>query len=426
MSGIAYRNGLLHVDEIAVSDLARQVPTPFYAYSAGAMRERLDALLAAFAGLPLRVFFAVKANSNLAVLRNLHLAGAGMEVVSGGEIRRALAAGVPGRSIVYAGVAKSEPEIRLALEIGVAQLNVESVPELTRISAVAQGLGRRAPIALRINPHVAAATHDKIATGRKGDKFGVAHTAAPEIYALAQRLPGLDPVGLHMHIGSQITDLASFAAAYRRGVALFRELRAGGVPLRRLDLGGGFGVRYDAEVPVPPDELARLVRRCLNGLDAEIWLEPGRYLVAEAGLLVTSVIYEKHGDGRRFVIVDAGMHSLIRPALYGAHHAVLPAREAQAGDCSPADVVGPICESSDVLARRRSLPALAPGDLLALATAGAYGAVMASDYNSFPSVSEVLVDGGRWAVVKPRREPEAQFADEVMPDWLRTATSRPA
>jgi diaminopimelate decarboxylase len=422
VNAAAYRNGGLCVEGVALAGLAETVGTPFYVYSAGAMRERLQSLLTAFAGQRLRVFYAAKANSNLAVLRTLHAAGAGIEVVSGGEIRRALAAGVPGSAIVFAGVAKRDDEIRLALELGIAQLNVESVPELERISEIAQETGRNAAIALRINPDVAAATHDKIATGRKGDKFGIAYTAAPEIYALAQRLPGIEPVGLHMHIGSQITDVSSFEAAYTRGVKLFREQRAAGVPLRRLDLGGGFGVRYDEEERLPPDELARLVRRVTEGLDAEIWLEPGRFLVAEAGLMVTSVVYVKDTDERRFLIVDAGMHTLIRPAMYGAHHTVIPVGQPVEGaTLRMVDIVGPICESSDVLARGRALPELRRGDLVAFATAGAYGAVMGSNYNSFPSAAEVLVDGERWAVVKPRREPEQQLADEIVPEWLGPA-----
>ena len=419
MSATGYRQGRLRIEEVDVAALAAQVGTPFYVYSANGMRERLRSLLEAFAGQRLRVFYACKANSNLAVIRTLHAAGAGIEVVSGGEIARALAAGVPARSIVFAGVAKRDDEIRLALDAGLAQLNVESVPELERISALAQERGRVAPIALRINPDVAAATHDKIATGRKGDKFGVAYTVAPEVYALAQRLPGVEPVGLHMHIGSQITAVASFEAAYERGVKLFREQRAAGVPLQRLDLGGGFGVRYNDEERLPPDELARLVRRVTAGLDAEIWLEPGRFLVAEAGLLVASVVYVKDTEERRFVIVDAGMHTLLRPAMYGAHHTVIPVAEPdRTSSLRTVDIVGPICESSDVLARGRALPELGRGDLIAFATAGAYGAVMGSNYNSFPSAAEVLVDGARWSVVKPRREPAQQFADEIVPDWL--------
>ena len=419
MSATGYRQGRLRIEEVDVAALAAQVGTPFYVYSANGMRERLRSLLEAFAGQRLRVFYACKANSNLAVIRTLHAAGAGIEVVSGGEIARALAAGVPARSIVFAGVAKRDDEIRLALDAGLAQLNVESVPELERISALAQERGRVAPIALRINPDVAAATHDKIATGRKGDKFGVAYTVAPEVYALAQRLPGVEPVGLHMHIGSQITAVSSFEAAYERGVKLFREQRAAGVPLQRLDLGGGFGVRYNDEERLPPDELARLVRRVTAGLDAEIWLEPGRFLVAEAGLLVASVVYVKDTEERRFVIVDAGMHTLLRPAMYGAHHTVIPVAEPdRTSSLRTVDIVGPICESSDVLARGRALPELGRGDLIAFATAGAYGAVMGSNYNSFPSAAEVLVDGARWSVVKPRREPAQQFADEIVPDWL--------
>ena len=419
MSATGYRQGRLRIEEVDVAALAAQVGTPFYVYSANGMRERLRSLLEAFAGQRLRVFYACKANSNLAVIRTLHAAGAGIEVVSGGEIARALAAGVPARSIVFAGVAKRDDELRLALDAGLAQLNVESVPELERISALAQERGRVAPIALRINPDVAAATHDKIATGRKGDKFGIAYTVAPEVYALAQRLPGVEPVGLHMHIGSQITAVASFEAAYERGVKLFREQRAAGVPLQRLDLGGGFGVRYNDEERLPPDELARLVRRVTAGLDAEIWLEPGRFLVAEAGLLVASVVYVKDTEERRFVIVDAGMHTLLRPAMYGAHHTVIPVAEPdRTSSLRTVDIVGPICESSDVLARGRALPELGRGDLIAFATAGAYGAVMGSNYNSFPSAAEVLVDGARWSVVKPRREPAQQFADEIVPDWL--------
>jgi diaminopimelate decarboxylase len=427
VSGFAYRDGLLHADEAPLAALAGEVGTPFYIYSASAMRDRLAAYWAAFAGMPVRFFFAVKANNRLAVLRTLAAAGAGMEVVSGGEIQRALAAGVAGADIVYAGVAKRDPEIRLALETGVRQLNVESVAELERISAIATELGRPAPVALRINPDVAASTHDKIATGRRNDKFGIAHDRAHDVYALAERLPGIEPVGLHMHIGSQITELASFEAAYARGVTLFRDLRAAGRPLRRLDLGGGFGVRYDGESRLPPDELARLVRRLTEGLDAEIWFEPGRALVAEAGVLVAAVVYVKRTDERTFVILDAGMNVLIRPALYNAFHHILPVRQPAPGTAPiPTDVVGPVCESSDVLARQRPLPPLARGDLVAFCTAGAYGSVMASDYNSFPSAAEVLVDGARWAVVKPRREPEAQFADEMVPGWLAPAAPLPA
>lgn len=399
--------------------LAGELGTPLYVYSAGTMRARLAAFRAAFADLPARFFYAVKANNRIAVLRTLADGGAGMEVVSGGEILRAQAAGVRGADIVFAGVAKRDPEIRLALEIGVRQLNVESPAELERISAIASELGRRAPVALRINPDVAASTHDKIATGRRGDKFGIDHDVAHEAYALARRLPAIDPVGLHLHIGSQITEAASFEAAYGRGIALFRELRAAGVPLRRLDLGGGFGVRYRDETPLAPEALAALVRRLTAGLDAEIWLEPGRALVAEAGVLVAAVVYVKRSGERTFVILDAGMNVLLRPALYGAWHEILPLRESPP-DLRPivTDVVGPICESSDVLARGRPLPPLERGDLVAFCAAGAYGSVMASDYNSFPSAAEVLVDGARWAVIKPRREPEAQLADELLPEWL--------
>jgi diaminopimelate decarboxylase len=382
------------------------------------MRQRLLAFQEAFHGQRARFFYALKANNRLAVIRTLAAAGAGAEVVSGGEIERALAAGVPPGRIVYAGVAKSAADIRMALGLGVMQLNVESVPELERISAIAASMGRAAPVALRINPDIAAATHDKISTGRKHDKFGIAHDAAHEVYALAQRLPGIEPLGLHMHIGSQILETAPFEAAYRRGIGLFRELRAAGIALRRLDLGGGFGVRYDNETPLPAEELARLVRRLTEGLDVDLLFEPGRALVAESGMLLASVIYVKETPERRFLILDAGMNVLLRPALYGAYHPIHPLRQ-PASDTTllATDVVGPICESSDVFARGRMLPPLVAGDLVAFGSAGAYGSVMGSDYNSFPSAAEVLVEGDRFAVIKPSRPSARQFEDELIPEW---------
>ncbi|HET6467590.1 MAG TPA: diaminopimelate decarboxylase [Geminicoccaceae bacterium] len=419
MTGFAYLDGQLRADAVPLAEIAAAVGTPVYVYSASAMRRRLAAFQAAFQGQRALFCYALKANNRLAVVRTLAAAGAGAEVVSGGEIRRALAAGVAPERIVYAGIAKGDADIRLALETGILQLNVESVPELARIAAIAASLGRTAPVAIRVNPDVAAATHDKISTGRRHDKFGLPWTAAHEVYALARRLPGVAPVGLHLHIGSQIVDTAPFEAAYGRAVALFRELRAAGIPLRRLDLGGGFGVRYDTETPLPPEELARLVRRLTDGLDAELLFEPGRALVAEAGVLVAGVVYVKETEERRFLILDAGMNVLLRPALYGASHPILPVRQPAAESPLVAtDVVGPICESSDVFARGRALPPLGPGELIAIGSAGAYGAVMASDYNSFRSAAEVLVDGDRFAVIKPGRPPERQFDDESIPDWL--------
>lgn len=419
MMPFAYHQGRLFCEDLPLEEIARAAGTPVYVYSAAAMRSRLHALQRAFEGQRATFCYALKANHNIAVVRLLAREGAGADTVSGGEVLRALEAGVAPEKIVLAGVAKTDEEIRLAVASGILQLNVESVPELRRISAIAHAMGRTASVAVRVNPHVAADTHDKISTGRKQDKFGISWEAAPEIYELAASLPGVRPEGLHMHIGSQITTLEPFEKAYRRGVELFAALRGRGLKMRRLDLGGGFGVRYLHERAIDPVELAALVGRVTQGLDCELLFEPGRYLVAEAGVLVAAVIYVKEAEDRRFVILDAGMNTLMRPALYGARHDLLPLSEAPTGvHLQPADVVGPVCESSDVFGRDYHLPPMAPGDLVAFTTAGAYGAVMASDYNSRPSPAEVLVDGGRFEVIRARRLPEEQFAGERIPAWL--------
>ena len=419
MTGFGYVAGQLACEAVPLETIAAAVGTPCYVYSAGAMRARLRAYQAAFADRPALFCYAVKANSNLAVIRTLAAAGAGADTVSGGEIQRALAAGVPPEKIVFAGIAKTDDEIRFALGQGIMQLNVESVPELLRISAIAADLGSTAPVALRINPDVDAGTHSKIATGRKEDKFGIPYADAPALYGLAADLPGIVPIGVHLHIGSQITALQPFEQAYRRGIELFVAIRAAGIPLHRLDLGGGFGVRYRNETPVSPTAFAAMVQQLVAGLDADLVFEPGRALVGEAGALVASVIFRKESGGRRFLILDAGMNVLIRPALYDAYHEVLPLTEPAADrHLEPTDVVGPICESSDVFGRDRRLPLLGSGERVAFLSAGAYGAVMASDYNSRGTAAEVLVEGDRWAVVKPGRGPGAQFADEAIPPWL--------
>jgi diaminopimelate decarboxylase len=409
----------LHVEGIPLDAIADEVGTPVYVYAAGHMRSRLWALHHAFTGMPALFCYAVKANSNLAIIRALAAEGAGADTVSGGEILRALAAGVPPGRIVFAGVAKSDEEIRLALRHGIFQINVESIPELRRIAELAREQGVTAPVAFRVNPDVAAGTHEKISTGRKGDKFGIPLEAVAEAYGLARRLAGIMPVGLHIHIGSQITDTAPFAAAYRKAVDLFKGLRADGYPLRTLDFGGGFGVRYQDERPIEPEAIAAVVRDLVRDLDCQLIFEPGRFLVAEAGALVAGVIYVKEAGERRFAVLDAGMNVLVRPAMYGARHAILPVQEA-ADDrhLLPTDVVGPICESSDVFGRDYLLPPLRRGERVAILGAGAYGSVMASDYNSRPSPAEVLVDGDRWAVIRPRRLPEAQYADDRIPDWI--------
>lgn len=419
MSVFGYAGGVLSADGVALDRVAREVGTPCYVYAAAAMRERARAFRAAFAQERALFCYAVKANSNLAVIRLFAEEGLGADTVSGGEIARALAAGVPPQRIVYAGIAKTDDEIRTALGHGILQFNVESEPELRRIGELAAAMGLAAPVALRVNPDVDAGTHEKISTGRKHDKFGIPYDEAPALYRLAVGLKGINPVGVHLHIGSQIGRLDPFEAAYRRAAELFTSLRAEGIALRRLDLGGGFGVRYTDEPRVEAEALAALVRRVTAGLDCELLFEPGRALVAEAGVILASVIYLKEAGGRRFLVLDSGMHVLIRPAMYGAHHPVLPVRE-PGGDAEMqvVDVVGPICESSDVHARDVRLPLLRAGDLVAITGAGAYGAVMASNYNSRPSAAEVLVDGGRFAVVRPARAPESQFADERIPDWL--------
>lgn len=418
----AYRDGVLHAEAVPLDEVAAAVGTPCYVYAANAMRDRLAAFRRAFRDQPALFCYALKANSNLAVVRLLAAGGAGADTVSGGEVARALAAGVPPGRIVFAGLAKTDDEIRAALAAGILQLNVESIPELRRVGEVAAGMGLVAPVALRVNPDVAAGTLERISTGRKGDKFGIPTADAGEAFALARSLDGVDPVGLHLHIGSQITSLAPFERAYARAAELYRGLRSAGVPLRRLDLGGGFGARYRADDPagIDPEDLAALVARVTAGLGCELLLfEPGRALVAEAGVLVAGVVYVKEADGRRFLVLDAGMNNLIRPMLYGVEHAMAAVREPVPGvAASPMDVVGPICESTDVFARDVPLPPLRRGDLVAFAGTGAYGAVMASDYNSRPAAAEVLVDGGRFAVVRPRREAAAQFALERIPEWL--------
>jgi diaminopimelate decarboxylase len=418
-AGFVYRDGQLHAEGVALAAIAEAVKTPAYVYAGAVMRERLRRFLAAFAGQRVMVCYALKANSNLAVVRTLADGGAGADIVSGGELQRALAAGVPPQRIVFSGVGKSRDEMGRALEAGIAQFNVESVPELIALSELATARRLRAPVALRVNPDVGADTHDKISTGRRHDKFGIAYDQARAVYEMAHRLAGIELVGLHLHIGSQILSLAPFEAACRRAVELVRELHAAGITLRRLDLGGGFGVPYRAEPALDLAAFAGLIRILTAGLGVELVFEPGRYLVAEAGVLLSRVLYVKEGGERPCVVVDAGMNDLLRPALYDAYHELLPVAAAPAAAPRAAiDVVGPICESTDVFARARDLPALHAGDLVAFMAAGAYGAVMASNYNSRPRPAEVMVEGTKFAVVKPRIEPAAAFADERLPAWL--------
>jgi len=415
----AYRAGELCAEEVPLSRIAAAVGTPFYCYSSAAIERRYRRFAKAFADRPARICYALKANSNLAVIRLLARLGAGADVVSEGELRRALAAGVPAERIVFSGVGKTEAEIGFALETGVHQINIESEPELSAVSSVASALGKTAAVAIRVNPDVDAHTHAKIATGRKENKFGIDLAQAPGAFRRAAQLPGLDVAGVALHIGSQLTDLGPFELAYRRVVELMRALAAEGIALGRLDLGGGLGIRYRHERPPAIEDYAAMVKRVTEGMAAELAFEPGRWMVGNAGVLVSRVVYVKDGVARRFLIQDAAMNDLIRPALYEAWHEIVPVREPATGaERRPIDVVGPVCETGDSFAAQRPLPPIGSGELIAVLSAGAYGAVMSSSYNTRPTAPEVLVRGDRFAVIRPRPSFEELLAQDRMPDWL--------
>jgi diaminopimelate decarboxylase len=416
--GFAYRSGELHAEGVPLRRIAAAVGTPFYCYSSAAITAAYGRFVAAFEGSGAQIHYALKANSNLAVIRLLARHGAGADVVSEGELRRALAAGVPPDRIVFSGVGKTEDEIAFALDRGVHQVNVESLPEIDALSRIATRLGLAAPMALRINPDVDAKTHAKISTGKSENKFGVDVAHAAATYRRAAGLPGLKPVGLAVHIGSQITELAPLEAAFRRMVALALELRGAGMPVERLDFGGGLGVRYHAEQPAPIDHYAALIRRLTHNLGFALACEPGRVLVANAGVLVSTVIYMKPGASRNFVVADAAMNDLIRPPLYDAWHEIVPLRAPGPGERIIADVVGPICETGDTLATAREMPPVAAGDLLAILSAGAYGAVMSSSYNTRLLVPEVLVNGTEFAVIRPRPSYDELLGQDRIPPWL--------
>jgi len=415
----AYRAGELQCEAVPLARIAAAVGTPFYCYSAAAIERRYQRFAAAFANRRVRICYAVKANSNLAVIRLLARLGAGADVVSEGELRRALAAGVPAERIVFSGIGKTEGEIAFALDAGVSQINVESEPELSGLSALAHRLGRTARIAIRINPDVDARTHAKIATGKKENKFGIDLAQAPAAFRRARQLPGIALEGLALHIGSQLTDLAPFELAFARAASLVRALAGEGIALSSLDLGGGLGIRYHNEQPPRIEDYAAMVRRVIDGLDIELAFEPGRWMVGNAGALVSRVIYVKDGAARRFIIQDAAMNDLIRPALYEAWHEIVPVRApAAATERRAVDVVGPVCETGDTFALHRVLPTLAAGDLLALLSAGAYGAVMSSVYNTRLLVPEVLVRGDQFAVIRSRPGFDTILAQDKVPDWL--------
>jgi diaminopimelate decarboxylase len=419
MSAFTYRNGVLHAEAVPLPTIAGRVGTPFYCYSTAALEQSYRAYADAFAGTDTSICYALKANSNLAVVRTLARLGAGADVVSEGELKRALAAGIPASRIVFSGVGKTRGEMRTALERGIHQTNVESVPELEALSEVAASMGVVADIAVRVNPDVDALTHAKIATGRKENKFGIDIELARAVYARAASLPGIRPVCVAVHIGSQLTDLAPFRAAFERVADLVTALRADGHDIRRVDLGGGLGISYRGETPPSLSDYAALVRATTSRLGCHVTLEPGRSLVGNAGVLVARTLYRKVGVGRNFLILDAAMNDLIRPSLYDAWHTILPVDE-PAPDAAeePIDVVGPVCESGDTFAVQRPLPPIGAGDLVAFLSAGAYGAVMSSTYNSRPLAPEVLVNGSEFAVIRRRPTIEELMAAEEVPAWL--------
>ncbi|MBM3569265.1 MAG: diaminopimelate decarboxylase [Alphaproteobacteria bacterium] len=420
-SGFVLRRGRWHCEGVDLERIAREVGTPVYVYSSGALVARYRRFRAAVARFGRRtlVCYALKANSNQAAIATLARAGAGADVVSGGELQRALAAGVPPERIVFSGVGKTRAELEYALRVGIHQLNLESAEELELLSRVVSAQRRTATVALRVNPDIDAGTHAKITTGTKANKFGIAIGEAPELFARAAGLRYVRALGVAVHIGSQIDRLAPFERAFGRIARLVRDLRAAGHGVKRADLGGGLGVRYDRETPPGPEAYAAMVERALGGLGLDLAFEPGRWMVAEAGVLLTRVIYDKRGRHKRFVVVDAAMNDLMRPAIYDAYHPIEPVRMPDKGTAaSRADVVGPICESSDWLGKGRQLPALAENDLLCIFGAGAYGAVMASSYNTRAIAPEVLVRGRDFAVTRPRFETAALIRRERLPDWL--------
>lgn len=421
MDHFNYSGGVLHAEDVALPEIARAVGTPVYVYSTATLTRHFNLFRQALAWTEHLVCFAVKANSNLAVLKLLGDLGAGMDVVSGGEYARALAAGVPGERIVFSGVGKTRDEMARAIAGGIRQFNVESEPELLALSSLAQEMGAEVPIAVRVNPDVDARTHAKIATGKSENKFGIPISRAREVYRLAASLPGLRVVGIDMHIGSQLTDLDPYRQAYRKMAELCRALRADGHAITRLDLGGGLGIPYrrDNAAPPLPLEYGEVVRETVGDLGCEIEIEPGRNIAGNAGILLASVIFLKQGEGRDFLIVDAAMNDLIRPAMYDAHHDIVPVVEPAPGaEPHPVDVVGPVCETGDTFARAVPLPRVGAGDLVAFRSAGAYGAVMASEYNSRPLVPEVLVSGDRFAVIRPRPSIDEMLSRDRIPEFL--------
>jgi diaminopimelate decarboxylase len=421
MDHFLYQDGQLYAEDVPVADIAAAVGTPFYCYSTATLQRHFRLFDEALLGMDHLVCYAMKAASNQAILRTLAAEGAGMDVVSGGEYARAKAAGVPGDRIVFSGVGKTRDEIQAVLAGGIRQFNVESEAEMVVLSELAVAMGTVAPITIRVNPDVDAKTHAKIATGKSENKFGIPISRAEEVYALAAGLPGIKVIGIDVHIGSQLTDLVPFELAYQKIAELTRTLRAQGHEITRLDLGGGLGIPYTrSNVPPPlPSDYGAMVKRVLGDLDCEIEIEPGRLIVGNAGILVSEVIYVKAGEDRAFLIVDAAMNDLIRPAMYEAHHDIVPLVEAAPGGQTTAyDVVGPICETGDTFAKNREFTPLAAGDLIAFRSSGAYGAVMASEYNTRPLVPEIMVNGDQFSVIRARPTFDEIINRDIIPPWM--------
>ena len=421
MDHFIYRNGVLHAEDVAISEIAASVGTPFYVYSQATLTRHFRVFDEALSGLKHLICYAMKANSNIAILKILGDLGAGMDVVSGGEYLRAKAAGVPGNRIVFSGVGKTREEMALAIKNGIRQFNVESETELKVLNEVALSLCAIAPITLRVNPDVDAKTHAKIATGKSENKFGIPIAKSQEVYALAASMEGIEVVGIDVHIGSQLTDLEPFRLAYEKVAELTKTLRQDGHNIRRLDLGGGLGIPYENsnQSPPTPEDYAKVIHETVGNLDCEIEIEPGRLLAGNAGLMISSVIYNKSGEGRDFMIVDAAMNDLIRPAMYEAYHEIIPVLESNAqSKTSDYDVVGPVCETGDTFAKKRTLTSVADGEMVAFRSAGAYGAVMASEYNTRPLIPEVLVHEDQFSIIRKRPSVESIIKRDLIPDWL--------
>jgi diaminopimelate decarboxylase len=426
MHHFEYKNGVLHAEDIPIPDICEAVGTPFYCYSTATLKRHYQVFRAPLPDRTL-VCYSVKANSNLSVITTLAEEGAGADVVSAGELRRALRAGIPSEKIVFSGVGKTETEMRAALAENIHQFNVESDDELEVLARVAAEMGRKAPVALRINPDVDAKTHQKISTGRAENKFGIPWRKAREVYDRAAGLDGVEIVGIDVHIGSQITELEPFEEAFTQVASLVKELRANGHAIERVDLGGGLGIPYTDgnKMPPHPDEYGAMINRVVGDLNAEVIFEPGRLIVGNAGILVTTVIYAKEGDGRDFLILDAAMNDLVRPALYDAHHDIIPIAQPEDGTRRRKyDIVGPVCESGDTFARDRVMPEASAGDQVAILSAGAYGAVQASTYNTRALIPEVLVSGDLFSEIRPRQTIDALLELDEMAPWLNVAKTK--